>query len=292
MTGKREVRLAANIRCELGECPLWLPQRNRLLWLDIFGSVVFEADEDGMGIKVYEFEGPVSATAIIDATSVAVGCSDGIYRLDLDSGEKTRIVPLESDKPVRTNDGRVDLKGGFWFGTMGNPHADGAGKLYRFAEGALTVIRTGLTVPNCLAFSPDGRRAYFSDTVDHRILFFPLDEDTGMPNAEPELFLDLSADGINPDGAVVDVEGGLWNAQWGAGRVARYLPDGTLDQVVEFPVSNTTCPAFGGPDHKTLFVTSARIGMSKRELEKEPLAGSVFAVDLDVAGLPENRLKL
>ncbi len=292
MTGKGEIRIVANVRCELGECPLWLPQRNRLLWFDILGPAVYEAGERGEGLRVFRFEAPVSAAAIIDASNVAIGCANGIYRLNLDSGEKALMVSFESEKPIRTNDGRVDTRGGFWFGTMGHPYVEGAGTLYRYANGSLAAIRSGLSVPNCLAFSPDGKRAYFSDTVDHRILYFPLDEKSGLPIAEPELFLDLSAEGINPDGAVVDVEGGLWNAQWGSGRVARYLPDGTLDRVVEFPVSRTTCPAFGGSDHRTLFVTTARAGMSKEELVKEPLAGSVFAVDMDIAGLPESTLRI
>lgn len=292
MSGRGEIRLIADVRCELGESPLWLSQRNRLLWFDIFGSAVYECHGDGRGLRVFHFDAPVSAAAIIDESSVAIGCGNGIYRLHLDSGERTLIASCESDRPIRINDGRVDLWGGFWFGTMGDPFAEGAGTLYRYARGELTVVRTGLNVPNCLAFSPDGKRAYFSDTTDHRIFYFPLDAKTGMPVAEPELFLDLSEEGINPDGAVVDVEGGLWNAQWGGGRVVRYLPDGTLDQVVEFPVSRTTCPAFGGPDHRTLYVTTARAGMSKQELVKEPLAGSVFAVDLNIAGLPENTLRI
>ena len=292
MTGMRGIRVVTKVRCELGECPLWLPQRKRLLWFDIFGPAVYEAGEGDAGLRVFRFEAPVSAAAIIDESSVAIGCTSGLYRLNLDSGERTPMVSFAGDRPIRTNDGRVDTRGGFWFGTMGEPYVEGAGTLYRYANGELATIRTGLNVPNCLAFSPDGRRAYFSDTVDHRILYFPLDEKSGMPSAEPELFLDLSAEGIHPDGAVVDVEGGLWNAQWGSGRVVRYLPDGTLDQVIEFPVSRTTCPAFGGPDHRTLFVTTARAGMSKEELAKEPLAGSVFAVDLEIAGLPESTLRI
>ena len=175
---------------------------------------------------------------------------------------------------------------------MGFPFAEGVGSLYHCHHGRADLIRSGLTVPNSLAFSPDGKRAYFSDTFDHRILVYDLDPHSGAPTAEPDLFIDLSAEKINPDGSVVDVEGCLWNAQYGAGRVVRYRPDGRQDQVIELPVSQPTCPAFGGDDLKTLFVTSAWGDLSDQDRANQPLAGAVFAVDLDVPGLPERRMRL
>jgi len=95
-----------------------------------------------------------------------------------------------------------------------------------------------------------------------------------------------------PDGAVVDSAGYLWNAQWGGGKVVRYAPDGSIDRVITVPVSQPSCPAFGGKDLKTLYITSAREGLSAEQLAKEPLAGGVFSIDVDVPGLPENIIKL
>ncbi len=291
MSGNWVVRVVADVRCQLGERPLWHPDRNRLLWFDIRGQTIFEADTDGSALRTFGFGEPVSAAGLIDETTVAIASASGLHRLNLDSGERTLLAPLEADNPAtRTNDGRVDPRGAFWIGTMGEPLKEGIGALYRFSEGKFSRLRTGLTAPNCLAFSPDGTRAYFSDTFDHRILVYKLDPETGAPVAEAELFLDLSHEGLYPDGAVVDAEGCLWNAQWGAGRVARYRPDGQFDCAIELPVSQPTCPAFGGAERRTLFITTAWTGLSASERAGQPLAGAVFAVDVDIEGIPEHRL--
>jgi sugar lactone lactonase YvrE len=291
MSNKEEFRVAIDVRCELGEGPIWHPERASLLWFDIEGQVLYEADPNGNAIRAHGFGEAVSAAALIDASSIGVASASGFYRVDLDTGERSLLAPLEANNPAtRSNDGRVGPGGAFWVGTMGRLIENGAGALYRFSDGEFTQLQSGLTCPNCLAFSPDGTRAYFSDTFDHRILVFPLDPDTGAPTAEPDLFLDLSDEGIYPDGAVVDVEGCLWNAQWGTGRVARYRPDGSFERAIELPVSQPTCPAFGGANHQTLFVTTAWTDLSDDERANQPLAGAVFSIDLDVAGLPEHRV--
>ncbi len=103
------------------------------------------------------------------------------------------------------------------------------------------------------------------------------------------MFLDLTDEGLRPDGSVVDSEGCLWNAQYGSGRVVRYRPDGSLDRVVQVPASNTTCPAFGGPGLRTLFITTARQHLSEEDLQQQPHAGTVFALEVDTPGQPANR---
>ncbi len=291
MSDQREVRVAVDVRCELGEGPIWHPERASLLWFDIVGQVLYEANAKGGAIRAIGFGEPVSAAGLVDVSTIAVASASGLYRVNLDTGERSLLAPLEANDPAtRTNDGRVGPGGAFWIGTKGRAGEEGVGALYRFSDGAFTQLCAGLTTPNCLAFSPDGTRAYFSDTRDHRILIYPLDPITGTPTAEPDLFLDLSDEGLKPDGAVVDVEGCLWNAQWGAGRVARYRADGSFDRAVELPVSQPTCPAFGGANRQTLFVTTAWTGLGEDERLRQPLAGAVFSIDLDVAGLPEHRV--
>ena len=112
---------------------------------------------------------------------------------------------------------------------------------------------------------------------------------SGNPLSERVVHINLRDQNLNPDGAVCDAEGYLWNAQWGAWRIARYAPDGSLDRVIELPVSQPTCPAFGGADLKTLFITSATDGLSEKELKNQPDAGKIMVFDLDVKGLPEHR---
>ncbi len=293
MPGKVEVRVAIDVRCELGESPIWHPERASLLWFDIFGQVLYEADATGSAIRAFGFGEPVSAAGLIDATSIAVASASGLYRVNLDTGERSLLAPLEADNPAtRTNDGRVGPAGAFWIGTMGHPFAEGVGSLYRYHAGKFDLLRSGLTAPNCIAFSPDGRCAYFSDTFDQRILVFPLDQETGAPLSDPDLFLDLSEEGLYPDGSVVDVEGCLWNAQWGAGRIARYHPDGRFDRAIELPVSQPTCPAFGGPSLQTMFVTTAWRGLDPSQRQSQPLAGAVLAFELETPGIPEHRLRV
>lgn len=283
------VRVAVDVRCELGEGPLWHPKRGRLLWFDIKGQTLFEASVDGGGLRAFGFGEPVSAAGWIDATDIVVASATGLQRLNLETGARTTIASLEAANPLtRSNDGRVGPGGAFWIGTMGLKTEAGAGALYRFADGKFEILRTGMTVPNSIAFSPDRRRAYFSDTREKRIMVFSLDAETGAPTGNADIFVDLAAEGLKPDGAVVDAAGYLWSAQWGSGRVARYGPDGVFDRAVDLPVSQPTCPAFGGPDLKTLFVTSAWQGFDATARDAEPLAGAVFAIDVDAAGQREH----
>ena len=166
----------------------------------------------------------------------------------------------------------------------------GAGAIYRFHAGTLTKLRSGVTIPNSMCFSPDGKFAYFADTAEPRILRWPLDGD-GWPIGEPRLFVELSP-GSQPDGAVIDRNGALWSAQWGAGRVVKYLPDGSMDRVITLPVSRTSCPAFGGSGLNSLFVTSAREGMTASELVAEPQAGDLFRIRLEEPGMEEGAVNL
>jgi sugar lactone lactonase YvrE len=119
----------------------------------------------------------------------------------------------------------------------------------------------------------------------------PIDPDTGEPAGFWSVFADTSGDPGAPDGAVVDAEGFLWSARWGGSRVIRYAPDGRVDREVLLPVSQVTCPAFGGPDLRTLYITSASKTLTPEQLAREPHAGSVFAIELDVAGQRETLLR-
>jgi sugar lactone lactonase YvrE len=291
--GDTAVRVAFDVRCKLGEGPIWHSERRTLLWFDIYGQVLYEADADGGAIRTFGFGEPVSAAALVDGPHVVVASASGLHHVNLETGERSRLASLEADNPAtRSNDCRVGPGGRFWVSTMADPVVEGMGSLYGFKDGKLERLRAGVTIPNSIAFSADGALAYFADTWDQRILRFRLDPATGLPWGEPELFLDLSSEGLRPDGAVVDAEGCLWNAQFGAGRVARYRPDGRLDRVVELPVSLTTCPAFGGPDLRTLFVTSAWAELDAEQRRREPFAGAVFAFEVDTPGIPERRMTL
>lgn len=289
-----KAELFVDSRCELGEGPFWHPLLDRLFWFDILNNTMLSAGIDGHIVDRIAFKDHVAAAAVIDRDTLAVAQAGALLRYDLATDTSTLIEPIEPDKPGnRTNDSRVDRTGGFWIGTMSRRGGQdkGAGSVYRYRAGEMIRLLDNITIPNSTCFSPDGRIAYFADTMTGTILKCATDPATGLPVGEWTEF--ASSNGVGgPDGAVTDSEGCVWSARWGAGCVVRHTPDGKVDRIVEVPTSNASCPAFGGKDYKTLYITTAREHMGADQLEREPHAGSVFAIELDIAGLPEPALVL
>jgi L-arabinonolactonase len=222
-----------------------------------------------------------------------LGLASRLAFLHLPSGRLATICEVEPELPTRLNDGVCDRQGRFVFGTLHEP-VDGGPKqpvasFYRL-DTDLSLRRLELdrvAISNSLAFSPDGRTMYFCDSLTRIIqrCAYHADGTLGVP----ENWLDLRAFAGEPDGSTVDAEGGLWNAQWGMGRVVRYRPDGREDLVVSVPARQPTRPALGGATLDTLYVTSARDGLSAQALRDDPQAGHLFALELAVQGLPEVR---
>ena len=201
--------------CALGEGPLWHPERGQLFWFDILGHTLMSRQGDKT--LSWRFDECVSAAGWIDRDTLLVASETALWRFDLNGAERSLVVPLEADQPLtRSNDGRADPWGGFWIGTMGFNAERGAGAIYRYYKGALRQLFAEITISNAICFSPDRRFAYYTDTPTRQIMRVPLDAAEGWPSAPPEVFVDLKKDKRNPDGAVVDSDGCLWNAQWGA----------------------------------------------------------------------------
>lgn len=286
-------KLLVDSQCALGEGPFWHAGRQQLFWFDINNKTLFAVDADGKAEGEWHFDEIVAAAAIIDDNTLAIATETGLKRFDLTSGDTVHLIDIESDVPAnRTNDSRVHPSGAFWIGTMVKEEGPKNGAVYHYRAGQLTKIIGNVAIPNATCFSPDGRTAYWTDTPDQKILKCATDPETGMPVGEWQLFADVADHPGYPDGAVVDSEGYLWNARWGGNCVIRYAPDGTIDRIVDVPVSQVTCPAFGGKDLKRLFLTSANKTMSPERIAAEKVAGGVFYIDLDIAGLPEARIQL
>ena len=289
-----QAELFIDSRCELGEGAFWHPLQERLFWFDILNKTLFSATAGGIMVDRFTFDTSVTAAGVIDADNLAIASGAGIFRLELPTDTRELIIALEPESTTtRSNDGRVGPSGGFWIGTMGlkDPGKVPAGSLYQVRAGAVTKILGDVHIPNATCFSPDGKTAYFTDGVTRTIRKVSIDRDTGLPNGDWQDFARVE-DGAEPDGAIIDSEGYMWNAQWNGSRVVRYAPDGSIDRIVTLPVSRPTCPALGGSDLKTLYITSAREGLTAEQLDKEPLAGSVFAIRVDVPGQPENLARL
>lgn len=274
--------------CDLGEGLLWHPQRRELFWFDITRRRMLSRMGDQP--REWQFDEMHSAAGWIDNATLLLASETGLWRFNLDSGTRSLLCALEADDPItRSNDGRADPQGGFWIGTMGKAAETAAGSIWRWYRGELRRLFSKITIPNAICFAPDRNFAYFCDTITGRVMHVPLDSE-GWPRSTPEVYLDLTAEGLNPDGAVVDAAGSMWNAQWGDSRIAIYSSDGQFEYAIEVPAPHTSCPAFGGPDFQTLFVTSALQGLNTKDRSAAPLSGQTFAIECGVSGQPEHRV--
>ncbi|MEX0969372.1 MAG: SMP-30/gluconolactonase/LRE family protein [Paracoccaceae bacterium] len=275
--------------CALGEGPMWHPLRHELIWFDIIGKVMFAKGQGAL--RRYAFDGHVSAAGWVDEAHILVASDRALLLFNLDTGAQREVCPLEADNPAtRSNDGRADPQGGFWIGTMGLNAKSGAGAIYRYYKGALRKLFGTITIPNAIAFTPDHRHATFTDTARGQVMRVALHPETGWPLGAPEVFIDFSGTGLNPDGAVFDAEGCFWNAQWGASRLARYDNAGNLLQTIDLPTAHITCPAFGG---KHIYATSARQGLEAEALGAQPSAGMTFRIAMPPGiGQDEHRVEL
>lgn len=222
---------------------------------------------------------------------------DGLFRFDPASGQRQLLAPPPYDTAhERFNDGKVDPQGRLWVGTIYEPRNPALASLYRWAGGRLDRMAGDVTVSNGLAFSPDGHVMYWSDTTAHRICALDLDATEGTVSAQ-RVFAqfapkqpgqDLATYGGRPDGAAVDVEGAYWVAMFEGQRLLRLACDGRVLQELPLPVRCPTMPCLGGPDLRTLYVTTARQNRPAAELAAQPWAGCVLQRRVDVPGLPVN----
>ena len=290
MTDRIDANVWDDTPCDLGEGILWHPTRHQVFWFDIFARRVL-TKEDGR-IRDWAFDEAVSAAGWVDDTRLLIASETRLFTLDVDSGRTEDVVALEADDPrTRSNDGRADPWGGFWIGTMGKLEEDGLGAFWRYYRGELRKIAGGISITNALCFDRAREVGYWTDTPTAVISRFAVDPETGWPTGEAEPWLDTSGDAGNPDGAMTDAEGNIWNARWGGGRVICYSPAGEKLREVLIDGENASCPALGGDRMTTLFVTSARRG-NPAEDALPPPNGMTFAIEDVVEGRPEPQVIL
>ncbi len=272
--------------CGLGEGPLWHPTRGMLFWFDIPAMRLLA--RKGKIARTWQFDSHFSAAGWVGEDTLLLASETALWRFDIPTGDKTRICPLEADNPLtRSNDGRADPWGGFWIGTMGKGAEPKAGAIYRLYRGELRKLVSDVTISNALCFAPDQSCAYYTDTVTQKIIRQPLNAGDGWPMGTPEVFVDLSATRLNPDGAVTDVDGNLWVAIWGAACVICFAPDGSELRRTAVPARQPTCPAFGGPALRDLYLTSASEGLAK-----DTMNGATFIFRDIAQGRPEPQVIL
>ena len=231
---------------------------------------------------------PSASRLLLNLAAWYLRDSEGLGLLDLATGETRRLGDPEENLPGnRFNDGKVDRAGRVWAGTMDDACLQPTGSLYRVdPDYSIHRMATGFTCSNGLGWSPDNRTMYFTDSMVRTIWAYEFDLETGSLGKRT-VFAELPSGSGVPDGLTVDSEGFVWSAVWDGWRVIRYAPDGTTDRVVSMPVQRPSSCMFGGSDLKTLFFTSACVELGWSALKDGPLAGSLFAIATDVAGIPE-----
>lgn len=271
----------------LGEGPLWSPRTQALYWIDASTPFLWHWRWGAPAAQAWPLPRPPAALALLE---------DG--RLLIAFRARMALVafpgaPLEElDLPgldlgdERFNDAKVDAQGRLWIGTIDRAFTQPVGRLYRIDRQAITPMDSGFVLSNGIGWSPDSRTMYFAESASRRIHRYAFDTATGEIRKSGVLAELAQAPPI-PDGLTVDADGGIWCAIFGGGCLHRYHPDGRLDRVLRVPVTNPTSCIFGGPDMRTLFVTSASYGLTEPQRRDEPDAGNVFAFEMSVAGLPE-----
>jgi sugar lactone lactonase YvrE len=292
-----------NLRCVLpttdvlGETPLWCEATQSLLWLDIDAGRLQRFHPASGRHDVFTFDVHyVGTLALMHAPGqVLLGMDLGLHVFDMATGSLRmlcQVEPAEKDgrpNENRLNDGRCDARGRFWVGTMDNQLSRPNGSFYRVeTDGSVQKQFGDVIVSNTVTMSPAQDTLYFSDTRRFTTWKFELDVEAGTI-ADRRVFADHTATRSRPDGACVDSEGFVWTAMFGNAKLMRLAPDGRVDREVELPVRNPTCVCLGGPDLKTLYITSARKFLDRKQLREQPWSGALLAMEVDVAGLPEKR---
>jgi len=272
----------------LGESPVWSVQDEALYWVNIHGPTIHRLKPGTGELETWTLPDAVGSIGLRAKGGLVAATKHGFHFFDTMTGKLTHIADPERHLiDNRFNDGRCDRRGRFWSGTMNDSAREPTGSLYCLEPNlSVRTIRSGIIVPNSLAWSPDDKVMYFADTHRNTIWAYDFDIDTGAITNE-RVFGDSKERIARPDGSTVDADGCLWNAEYGGGRVVRYTPQGKIDRTIELPVTQTTCCVFGGPRLETLYVTSARQRLTAEQLAAQPLAGALFAVEPGVSGLPE-----
>ncbi len=290
-----EVRVAVAAAARLGESPVWHPREQALYYCDIPGHQLLRFEPKTGELRHWQFDTDVASLAPALDGSLLLAMRDGLWRFDPASGERTRVAEPPFDPATeRFNDGKCDPQGRFWVGTIYEPRDPPLASLHCFTHGKLVRKAEGLTVVNGLAWSPNGRTMHWSDTKAHTVYAADFDPASGaisrhrpFARFEPK-DVGQAVYGGRPDGAAMDAEGCYWAAMFEGQRLVRLAPDGAVVAEIALPVRCPTMPCFGGPDLRTLYITTARQNRPAAELIEQPYAGCVLAVEVDVAGLPVN----
>ncbi|HET7817407.1 MAG TPA: SMP-30/gluconolactonase/LRE family protein [Sphingomicrobium sp.] len=276
--------LVWDVAAELGEGPVWFG--GALWFVDIKMRKVHRYEPSSGGRRSWDAPEQVGFMLPAQGGGFVAGLQSGLYRFDPETGGFELIVAVEPDRPGnRLNDGVVDPAGRLWFGTMDNGEREKTGAFYCYHRGRLTPSGIGgIAITNGPAVSPDGRTLYWVDTLGGGIFASDVGEDGTLGPSRP--FAAIAPGDGHPDGPTIDSEGHVWISLYAGWEARRYAPSGALVERVRFPVANITKIAFGGPDLRTAYATTARQLLSPDQIARQPQIGGLFEFPASVAGVP------
>ncbi|MFA9218076.1 MAG: SMP-30/gluconolactonase/LRE family protein [Sphingomonadaceae bacterium] len=277
---------------QLGEGPSWVAEQQRLYFVDLKGQKLHAYDAAHGQHRSWDMPDYICwLIARRDGDGFMAGLRDGIARVWLEPELRIEYLhrPFAEGSGLRLNDAKADHAGRIWAGSMhDSDYAQAVGQLFRLdTDLSLHSMARDYHICNGPAFSNDGATMYHTDSFQGRTYAYPLGADGSL--GAPSVWRQFADAEGAPDGMTVDSEGCVWIGQWGGARVCRYSPAGELLQTIAVPAMNPASCTLGGPDLKTLFITSAREGNTAQQLQDYPLTGSLFAVRVDVAGVPAAR---
>lgn len=281
-----------DVRCGLGEGPVWDEREGLLYWVDIMtGRVHRWAPERGR-VETMETGEPVGAVALCEDGGLVCAVQSGFAVAERFGGGLRRLAAYEeASAEIRMNDGKCDAAGRFWAGTMAFDFRPGAGALYRLdAQGRVERVLEDVTISNGMDWSEDGTRMYYIDSPRRTVDVFDFDAERGAI-ANRRAVIEIPEEAGMPDGMTLDAEGRIWVALWGGGAVRCYSPEGKLEEVIEVAAPQTTSCCFGGGDLGVLYITSARGGLSEEQLAAAPQSGGVFAARTGARGRAARRYR-
>jgi sugar lactone lactonase YvrE len=276
----------------LGESAIWCGIDNVLYWVDIRAPALRRLEPQTGQVTSWAMNDLCAAIMLTTDRRLLLAMRLGVFAFNpADKTLKPFVAPEPESLNNRLNDSKCDRSGRLWTGTMRDFGLAQTGSLYRIGvDASCTRMLGDITVPNALSWSPDNRSMYFADTPDKQIRAYEFDVDEGQLGAMK--IIETGNLPGRPDGATVDSEGCIWSARYQGSCVARITPQGKVDRIVQLPASQVTSCTLGGPDLRTLYITTARQKLSPADLDSQPLAGGLFAVRVDVGGLPEPRFTL
>jgi sugar lactone lactonase YvrE len=295
----------------LGESPFWHPVEKMLYWVDIPGKKIHRSTLDHAVVENWDMPSEPGCIAPAKRGGLVIALRDGIYRASHWQAVLVKIASSNFDTTTtRFNDGKCDVAGRFWAGSMFEPRTERLAALYRLdardsvdheKTPKFDIVQKDAILANGLGWSPDNKTMYWADTVDQIIHTWDWNEITGKISnkkvfqkfdAKPAGWTPENTLGVNyqgrPDGCALDTQGNYYIAMYDGQRILKFAPSGILLADIPTPTRCTTMPCFGGEDMKTMFITTSSFMRSADELKAQPLAGHVFSMQVDVPGLPVN----